>query len=86
MNHYKAKAHVTLKREVLDPQGDAIRRALHALGHEGVGKVRVGKFIELDVTADSAEAASEELHAMCKKLLSNPVVEDFELEVEKTSA
>jgi phosphoribosylformylglycinamidine synthase len=79
----KANVYVTLKEEVLDPQGEAVRRALDSLGFAGVKKVRVGKLIEIDL-ADGASKpdAEKKLKAMCEKLLANPIVEDFELEVE----
>lgn len=76
----KANIYVTLKKEVLDPQGDAVERALHALGFEGVRSVRVGKFIEIDLP-EGTSRPKEELEAMCKKLLSNPVIEDFRVEL-----
>lgn len=72
---------VRLKSEVLDPQGDAVRRALGKLGFEGVRGVRVGKLIELDV--DDAVAKSpdlkERLAKMADEMLANPVIEDFEI-------
>jgi phosphoribosylformylglycinamidine synthase len=76
----KANVYVTLKREVLDPQGDAVRRALGDLGFEGVKNVRVGKLIELEVDGD-AKKAEGALEAMCQKLLANPVIEDFRFEL-----
>lgn len=83
MKPFKATAHVTLKREVLDPQGDAIRRALGALGHESVSRVRVGKLVEIELEAASADDAKTQLQEMCASLLANPVVEDFDLRVEE---
>jgi phosphoribosylformylglycinamidine synthase PurS subunit len=80
----KAKVYVTLKTEVLDPQGEAVCRALQALGFEGVQKVRIGKLIEIelpDASGDSDGAA--QLKAMCEKLLANPIVEDFSFELDK---
>ena len=77
----KARVYVTLKREVLDPQGDAVRRALRSLGFDAVADVRVGKFIELEVGADTGEA-KQQLQAMCEKLLANPVIEDFRFDLE----
>ena len=82
MKSFKATAHVTLKREVLDPQGDAIRRALGALGHAHVSRVRVGKLVEIELEAESDDEAKTQLSAMCADLLANPVIEDFELTVE----
>lgn len=76
----KANVYVTLKREVLDPQGDAVRRSLGDLGFPGVKNVRVGKLIEVEVEGDG-QAATEELEAMCHKLLANPVIEDYRFEI-----
>ncbi len=80
----KARVYVTLKREVLDPQGDAVRRALTSLGFDGVSDVRVGKLIEIDLgpSATGAGASEEELRKMCEKLLANPVIEDYRFELE----
>jgi phosphoribosylformylglycinamidine synthase len=75
----KARVYVTLKREVLDPQGDAVRRALGSLGFDAVKDVRVGKLIELDIAGAADEA---ELEKMCAKLLANPVIEDYRFEVD----
>ena len=72
------RVYITPKKGILDPQGVAIERSLPALGFEGVSDVRVGKFIELELPAgtppDKARAAVDE---MCKKLLANPIIEDF---------
>lgn len=76
----KANVYVTLKQEVLDPQGDAVRRALGSLGFDGIKTVRVGKLIEIEVDGDPARAEGE-LRAMCEKLLANPVIEDFRFEL-----
>lgn len=77
----KANVYVTLKDEVLDPQGDAVRRALKALGFEDVKRVRVGKLIEIELDAEDPAQAQQELAEMCAKLLANPVIEDFRFEV-----
>jgi len=73
-----AKVHVTLKNGVLDPQGEAIRQALGALGFDGINGVRQGKFIELDVADGTSEA---DITAMCEKLLANTVIEDYKIEL-----
>jgi len=78
----KAQVYVTLKTEVLDPQGEAVRRALNSLGFAGVQNVRVGKLIELELAPSSPQAAARELRAMCEKLLANPIVEDFRFELD----
>ena len=73
----KLRIVVTLKNGVLDPQGKAIEHALGSLGFSGVGEVRVGKLIELDV-ADGASDA--DIDAMCQKLLANTVIENYRVE------
>ena len=75
----KARIYVTLKREVLDPQGDAVKHALGALGFAGVKDVRIGKLVEIELEGATDEARNAELRSMCAKLLANPVIEDFEL-------
>lgn len=76
----KAKVHVTLKNGVLDPQGKAVEHALGTLGFAGVGEVRIGKYIELELT-DEAEKTKENVEAMCKQLLANTVIENFDVEI-----
>jgi len=78
----KAKIIITLKNGVLDPQGKAIEGALSALGFSGVDNVRQGKFIELDIDAANADDARTRVEAMCEKLLSNTVIENYRVEVE----
>ena len=77
----KAKVFVTLKNGVLDPQGKAVMGGLQNLGLNGVEDVRVGKNITLQVTADSPENAKAIAEEASKKLLSNPVMEYFEVSV-----
>ncbi|MEM1387568.1 MAG: phosphoribosylformylglycinamidine synthase subunit PurS [Pseudomonadota bacterium] len=77
----KAKVRVMLKDGVLDPQGEAVRHALDALGFQGVDGVRQGKIIELDLAATDAEAARAEVSAMCEKLLANTVIERYEIDL-----
>jgi phosphoribosylformylglycinamidine synthase PurS subunit len=79
------RVYITPKKGILDPQGVAIERSLPALGFDGVSGVRVGKFIELDLdVANGAdpEAARAEIDAMCRKLLANPIIEDFTFAVD----
>jgi phosphoribosylformylglycinamidine synthase len=71
-----------LKDGVLDPQGRAIGQALKNLGFAGVGEVRAGKVIELELDATDAETARSEAEAMARKLLANLVIERFSIEVE----
>ncbi len=74
----KARVHVMLKNGVLDPQGEAVRHALGALGFEGVNGVRQGKVIELDLEAGATEATVKD---MCEKLLANTVIESYQIEM-----
>lgn len=76
----KARVHVTLKSGVLDPQGEAVRHALGSLGFDGVGEVRIGKVIELDLAEADRAAAEARLDEMCRKLLANTVIENYRVE------
>lgn len=78
----KARVHVTLKSGVLDPQGEAVRHALGALGFEGVEGVRQGKLIELDLAHEDKDAARTDVQDMCEKLLANTVIESYSIEIE----
>jgi phosphoribosylformylglycinamidine synthase PurS subunit len=78
----KAKIHVTLKPGVLDPQGKAVGHALKALGFDGLGDVRQGKFIEIDLAGSDTDEAKTQVDAMCRQLLANMVIEDYEIEIE----
>jgi phosphoribosylformylglycinamidine synthase PurS subunit len=77
----KATVYVTIKQSVLDPQGVAVQGALHSMGFAEVDKVRVGKYLELELgTSDRAEA-EQRVKAMCEKLLANTVIEDYRYEL-----
>ena len=73
----RARVLIRPKEGILDPQGQTVARALPALGFEGVSDVRVGRLVELEV-ADHAAGRVEE---MCEKLLANPLIEDYEVEL-----
>ncbi len=77
----KARVHITLKSGVLDPQGKAIAQALGALGFEGVGEVRQGKYLELELVESDPERARAQVDAMCARLLANTVIEDYAIEI-----
>ena len=78
----KAKIHITLKSGVLDPQGKAIEGALAGLGFEGASEVRQGKVIELALAETDEAAARATIEEMCKKLLANPVMENYTIELQ----
>ena len=77
----KAIVTIMLKNGVLDPQGEAVRRALGSLGFEGVEGVRQGKVIELDLASLDRAAADTQVRAMCEKLLANTVIESYRIEI-----
>lgn len=82
---YKVKIHVLLKDDVLDPQGKTVQKALEHLNYEGVDHVRIGKYIEF-LSSESNEATlSASVKEMCQKVLTNPVIEKFEFNLEKVS-
>ena len=74
---HKVLVDVLLKPEILDPQGQAVANALPSLGFPAPVSVRIGKHVEVEVEADSAEAAVEQVERMAEVLLANPVIEDF---------
>src|SRR5688572_12665412 len=78
----KARVFVTLKQSVFDPQGRTIAEALHSMGYAGVGDVRQGKYFELEVDAQSAEEAKTVVGDVADKLLANPVIESYRVEVD----
>jgi phosphoribosylformylglycinamidine synthase subunit PurS len=77
------RVYVTPKQGILDPQGAAVERSLPNLGFEGVSGVRVGKIIDLSIAAAglTEEAARGQVDDMCRKLLSNPIIEDYTFEI-----
>ena len=78
----KAKIIVTPKKAVLDPQGKTVQNALEQMGYKGIGAVHIGKYIEMELPGTDKEAWRKQLHEACHKLLSNPVIEEYHLEIE----
>ncbi len=78
----RAKVFVTLKPSVFDPQGRTIAEALHSMGYASIGDVRQGKYFELDVQASSADQARALASEVADKLLANPVIESYRIEIE----
>ncbi|HEU0027153.1 MAG TPA: phosphoribosylformylglycinamidine synthase subunit PurS [Ktedonobacterales bacterium] len=76
-----ARVHVTLKPVVLDPQGEAVLHGLEQLGYQDVSSVRVGKYMEITLTAASQSAAEDAIRQMCDRLLANPVIERYDFTV-----
>tara|TARA_B100001540_G_scaffold289265_1_gene285098 strand:+ start:936 stop:1217 length:282 start_codon:yes stop_codon:yes gene_type:complete len=77
----KALIQVTLKNEVLDPQGKAVQNSLKSLGFRGIKNVRQGKLIEIELQESNIKIARESLDEMCNKLLANPVIENYRIEI-----
>ncbi|HXG36819.1 MAG TPA: phosphoribosylformylglycinamidine synthase subunit PurS [Dehalococcoidia bacterium] len=80
---FLARVYVTLKPTVNDPQGLTIKDALHSLGFASVDSVRAGKYMELHLAAQSRAEAEQQIAEMCRKLLANPVIEDFRFDLEE---
>ncbi|HLY31987.1 MAG TPA: phosphoribosylformylglycinamidine synthase subunit PurS [Ktedonobacterales bacterium] len=78
-----ARIHVTLKPVVLDPQGKAVLHGLRQLGYEAVSDVRVGKYLEVTLTAPDQAAAEAAARQMCDRLLANPVIERYDVDVSR---
>lgn len=79
----RAKVYITLKNGILDPPGKAVQQALHHLGYTGVKDVRLGKYIELELSPMPLEEAKQQVSQMCQKLLTNTVIEDYRFDVEE---
>jgi phosphoribosylformylglycinamidine synthase len=81
---YLAKIYVTLKPTVNDPQGLTIKGALHNLGYSQVHSVRVGKYMEIKLNETERSRAEAQVQEMCRRLLANPVIENFRFELEES--
>ena len=80
----RAKIFVTLKNGVVDPQGITIKGALESLGYKGIASVRLGKYIQVELNTRDEKEAEKDIEEMCKKLLANPVIENYEYEIIKS--
>ena len=78
---YLAKVHITLKPTVSDPEGQTIKGGLETLGFEGIESVRAGKYLQIRLDGESESAAAGAVGEMCDKLLANPVIEDYAIEL-----
>lgn len=82
---FKVKVYVTLKEGVLDPQGNAVKGALHSMDYKEVDSVRIGKYMELMIE-DKNDDIDAKVEEMCHRLLANPVIENYRYEVEEVVA
>jgi len=80
---YKAKVTISLRKTILDPQGKTVENSLHHLGYNNITATRVGKYIEFLIDTPDEKQASLIVEEVCKKLLANPVMEDYSTSIEK---
>ncbi len=78
---YSSRIKITLRKSILDPQGKAVEHSIESLGFKNVKDTRIGKYIELKLDAASEDEAKKITEEVCKKLLANPVMEDYEYEI-----
>jgi len=83
---YQARIYVTLRPSVLDPAGTAAQSGLKHMGYDNVEQVRIGKYIELRLTAPDETTARAQLDQICDRLLANPVIENYRFELSEVSA
>ena len=79
----KARVVITLKKTIMDAQGQTVEKALHNLGYQGVQNLRIGKYVEMEVNGAPKEQLATQVDKMCRELLANPIVEDFRVEIEE---
>ncbi|UBF27926.1 phosphoribosylformylglycinamidine synthase subunit PurS [Kovacikia minuta CCNUW1] len=82
---YQAQIYVTLRQSVLDPAGTAVQSGLKHLGYENIGPIRIGKYIELTLHAESEAVARNQLDRVCDQLLANPVIENYRFDLQEFS-
>ena len=82
---YQAQIYVTLRPSVLDPAGVAVQSGLKHMGYENVEGIRIGKYIELTLTAETEVAANEQLNVICDRLLANPIIENYRFDLKLTT-
>lgn len=82
---YQAQIYVTLRPSVLDPAGTAVQSGLSHLGYDNVEQVRIGKYVELTLNADSQDSAHQQLNQICDQLLANPVIENYRFDLQRSS-
>jgi phosphoribosylformylglycinamidine synthase len=82
MQTYQAQIYVTLRPSVLDPAGTAVQSGLHHMGFDTVEQVRIGKYIEVTLSAPDEASARQQLDQMCDQLLTNPVIENYRFDIQ----
>ncbi|MDA3843801.1 MAG: phosphoribosylformylglycinamidine synthase subunit PurS [Candidatus Kapabacteria bacterium] len=84
MNNYKAQINITLRAGILDVQGKTVEHALHSIDYPMISQLRIGKFVEMNVEADNSGAAAKLADEACKKLIANPIIEDYKITVSES--
>lgn len=84
-HNYQAQIYVTLRPSVLDPAGTAVKSGLLHMGYDNVEQIRIGKYVELTIAANSEDAARQQLDQICDRLLANPVIENYRFDLQKSS-
>ena len=79
----KAEIYITLKKTISDPQGLTIKHALESLGYKGIEDVRIGKLVTIGLASKSSKDAEKEVEQMCKKLLANPIIENYRFQIKE---
>jgi len=80
-NKYQAKIFVTLRPSVLDPAGTAVQSGLKQLGYDNIEQLRIGKYMELSLTAVDSESARQQVDQICDRMLANPVIENYRFDL-----
>lgn len=83
MTTYRAAIRIQLRKQILDVQGKTVEHALHSLNFANMSDVHIGKYVELSIAAASKEAALEQVNEACSKLIANPIMEDFQIDLQE---
>ncbi|HRS01163.1 MAG TPA: phosphoribosylformylglycinamidine synthase subunit PurS [Bacteroidota bacterium] len=83
MKKYQVSIKIMLKRGILDVQGKTVENSLHSIGFESMQNVRIGKYVQLEIQAESIEQANELVKSACDKLIANPIIEDYDIQIEE---
>jgi len=78
-----AEIYISLKKSISDPQGLTVRHALESLGYKGLGEVRIGKLVKIKLNSKNKKIVRREIDGMCKKLLANPIIEDYYFKIKE---
>ncbi|MCK5742019.1 MAG: phosphoribosylformylglycinamidine synthase subunit PurS [Chlorobi bacterium] len=84
MNNYKAQINITLREGILDVQGKTVEHALHSIDYPMISQLRIGKFVEMNIDANNSESAAKLADEACKKLIANPIIEDYKITISES--